>query len=112
MSGYSLICKIKAIEKQVDDLGFVMCQAKWAKLGSDTIGLRPKDQDSLPVYARDAELFQGSLQELECWLSGVTWAREYDRMLFGKGHKVKRERKEQDLRNEILVQILTKPEST
>lgn len=112
MSGYSLICKIKDIEKRVDDLGFAMCQAKWVKLGSDTIGLRPKDQDSLPVYARDAELFQGSLQELECWLSGVTWAREYDRMLFGKGHKAKRERKEQDFRNERLIQSLKNAEDT
>ena len=36
----------------------------------------------------------------------LEWARRYDRMLFGTKHDKNRERKEQDLRNKQLMQII------
>jgi hypothetical protein len=70
------------------------------------VAVKPKDVDSLPIYARDAELFCGTITELGHWLRGIRWAREYDDMLFGKKHQGNRVRKKQDVRNRRLVSIL------
>lgn len=71
----------------------------------DTVALKPKDADSLPIYSRDAEVFVGSLTDLQYWLRGVEWARDYDRMIKVSDDK-KRDRKEQDLRNRQLLKTL------
>jgi hypothetical protein len=73
---------------------------------ADVLALKPKDQDSLPVYSRDAEVFLGTIDQLELWLRGIQWARQYDRMVFGTKHDKTRERKEQDERNRQLISIL------
>jgi hypothetical protein len=46
----------------------------------DNIALYPKD-DRLPIYTRDACLFTGNLVELEYWIKGLDWARQYDSYL-------------------------------
>ena len=107
MSGYNLVRKIKFLEEECDKLGFKMCQAQhFQKEFGDLLALKPKDIESLPPYSRDAEIFIGTLNDLERWLQGIEWARKYDRMLFGVKHDEKRVRKEQDFRNEVLVKIL------
>lgn len=108
MSGYHIIAKIKRLEKECDEFGFMITKPKqWAITdhAGDVIALVPKDQNSLPVYSRDAEIFVGSLEQLEIWLRGLEWARQYDVMLKVSDDK-KRKRKEQDERNRQLVQIL------
>lgn len=107
MSGYNLVRKIKFLEEECDKLGFVMCQAKhYIKEFGDVVAIKPKDIESLPPYSRDAEIFIGTINDLERWLQGIEWARKYDRMLFGVKNDEKRIRKEQDYRNEVLVKIL------
>jgi hypothetical protein len=63
----------------------MLCAPKHGNWSSDNYedraGVKPKDADSLPIYARDAELFTGSLVQIRTWLIGVQWAREYDMML-------------------------------
>ena len=106
--GYSLIQKIRKLEEKCDKLGFMMGHSKYGyhnELG-DVVAVKPKNDVALPIYSRDAELFTGSIQELEIWLKGVTWARDYDAMLFNNKHNQRRERKEQDYRNQQLVRIL------
>jgi len=71
----------------------------------DTVALKPKDADSLPIYSRDAEVFVGSLTDLQYWLRGGEWSRDYDRMMKVTDDK-KRARKEQDLRNRQLAKTL------
>lgn len=110
MSGYGLIQKIRKLEEECDKLGFMMCHSKYGhfrELG-DVVAIKPKDETVLPIYSHDAELFCGTISDLEVWLRGVQWARDYDRMLFGKTHESKRERKEQDYRNQKLVSLLEK----
>ena len=68
------------------------------------MAVKPRDADSLPLYSRDAELFIGSLDALENWLTGIEWARKYDSMLFGGNHDQRRNRKEQDYRNNRMLQ--------
>lgn len=108
MAGYNLILKLRKLEEECDKLGFMLCNSKYGdyKGYGETVALKPKDQNSLPIYSRDAELFCGTIDELEVWLRGVQWARDYDRMLFGKTITSKRERKEQDYRNEKLLNMI------
>jgi hypothetical protein len=68
--------------------------------------LIPKDNDALPIYTRDAQLFSGTVEGAENWMQGVEWARNYDCMVIAKDTNKKRERKEQDERNRILLRTL------
>jgi hypothetical protein len=83
MSGYQTILRIRRIEETVAKLGFMLSNSKhgWDNSNPDMVALKPRDEDAVPIYSRDAEVFGGTLEELEVWLRGVEWAREYDRML-------------------------------
>ncbi len=112
MSGYSLIQKIRRLEEQCDRLGFMMCHSKhghYREFG-DVVALKPKDENSLPIYSRDSELFTGTIDDLDVWLRGLEWARQYDQLLFGRKHQSNRERKEQDYRNQQLLSIIKNSE--
>jgi len=106
MSGYEAVLKIRRLERECDELGLVMCHSKYGSYGQDLLALKPKDEHSLPVYSRDAEVFLGTIDQLELWLRGIQWARQYDRMVFGTKHDKTRERKEQDERNRQIVNII------
>lgn len=107
MTGYNDIIRLRRIEKELDELGFVLCEPKhgWNSGDMNYVSIKPKDKNALPIYSRDAELFTGTLEQLNLWLRGVEWARQYDMMLKLSDEK-KRERKEQDVRNKQLVQLL------
>lgn len=112
MSGYHTVLQVKRLEEDLDKMGLMMCYPRsgWGSdRGSDFVAVKPKDEESLPIYSRDAELFCGTLDGLRCWLTGVTWARSYDLMLRVSNDK-KREKKEQDLRNEQLIKRLKNEE--
>jgi hypothetical protein len=107
MAGWNTIERIRHIEQQIDALGFKFAKSKHSDWTEDhgALSIVPKDADSLPIYNRDAELFVGSVERLEDWLSGVKWARDYDRMMKISDDK-KRARKEQDERNRQLARTL------
>ena len=106
MSGYKLIRKIKYLEEECDKLGFMLCHAKhYMNDFGDVLALKPK-ADCLPIYSRDAELFVGTIDELERWLQGFQFARKYDSMLFGNKYDNQRDRKEQDYRNKLLLNMI------
>jgi hypothetical protein len=83
MAGYNAVLELRRLEKAVDELGFVLSSPRAGSWGSDgdKVSLKPKDADSVPIYARDAEVFTGSLEQLQTWIRGVEWARSYDMML-------------------------------
>ena len=107
MSGWNTIQRIKRIEEQVDKLGFKFSKSKHSDWTEDhgALSLVPKDQEALPIYSRDAELFVGSIERLEDWLAGVRWAREYDMMLRISNDK-KRAAGEQKEKNRILMRMI------
>lgn len=108
MSGYHTILKCERIKERADKLGFMLCYPRhgWgAERGVDYVAIRPKDAESLPIYARDAELFCGTIDDLNAFFAGLEWARQYDEMLRVSTGK-KRERKEQDWRNQQIVRML------
>ena len=108
MSGYNTILQCERIKERADKLGFMLCYPRhgWgADRGVDYVAIKPKDAESLPIYARDAELFCGTINDLNSFFAGLEWARHYDEMLRLSNNK-KRERKEQDERNRKLVALL------
>ena len=83
MSGYKTYLQLQQIEAQAKLLGFRLGNPKHgytSRDGTEYVSVFPLD-DSLPIYARDAELFVGSFRELEVWLNGWAKAQQYDYML-------------------------------
>jgi len=107
MSGWNTIQRIKRIEEEIDRLGFKFSKSKHGDWTDDhgALSLVPKDQEALPIYSRDAELFVGSLERLEDWINGVRWAREYDMML-KLSDEPKRIKAEQKEKNRILMRTI------
>lgn len=109
MSGYGLVVKIRRIEETLAKMGMRWGYDKHGGSWSgtefgDRVAVFPAE-NRLPVYSRDAQLFSGSIHELDTWLIGIQWARDYD-MLMRVSDEKKRDRKEQDVLNKQLVQVL------
>lgn len=105
MSGYQDVLRLRRLEREANELGFMFANPKngfYDTYPGDTVALVPKDTTSVPIYSRDAEVFVGSLEQLNVWLRGVEWARQYDVLLKVSDDK-KRLRKEQDMLNQQLV---------
>ena len=105
MSGYHTILRIRRLEEEVDKLGFRMGNSKHGNFRQefgDVVALFPKG-DAYPIYSRDAEIFVGTLEEMEVWLRGFLKAYEYHRMLIGRNFEERVKRKEQDYRNQTLM---------
>jgi len=105
MAGYQTILRLRRLEEEVSTLGLRMGNSKhgnYRQEFGDVVALFPKD-DAFPIYSRDAELFVGTLEEMEVWLGGFQKCREYHRMLIGRNFEKSVERKEQDYRNQQLL---------
>ena len=112
MAGYNTVLEVRRLEEDLDKLGLMMCYPKgsWGtNEEGEYVAVKPKDAASLPIYARDSELFQGSLRDLRSWIIGIDWARRYDFMLRLSDDQ-KREKKEQTVRNQQLLALLAKEE--
>jgi hypothetical protein len=111
MSGYQSVLELRRLEADLDGLGLMLCNPKHGNWSSDTFsdraGVKPKDAEALPVYARDAELFTGTLEQIRTWMIGVRWARDYDLMLRLSDEK-RRTKKEDDYRHRDMLQNLSK----
>ena len=84
MAGYNAVLELRRLEEAVDKLGLMLSASKhgsWGAGDGDKVACKPKDADSLPIYGRDAEVFVGTLEQLQTWVRGVQWARDYDMML-------------------------------
>jgi hypothetical protein len=106
MTGWNTIRKIRVLEERAELLGMRFARYQHNDPHEDHVALIPKDQDSLPIYTRDAILFAGSLEGADHFMQGVLWARDYDRMVVDKNIDTKRIRKEQDERNKQLMKTL------
>jgi hypothetical protein len=107
MAGWDQIEQIRKLEQRADSLGMKFAPYKYA---NDRVGnyvcLVPKDDEVLPIYTRDANLFTGTLENAESWMQGVMWARNYDRMVVDKNIEQKREKKESLLRQQNLLEMI------
>ena len=105
MSGYKLVLRLRKFEEEIAALGFRMGHSKYGYSDVDQIALFPKDDDCLPIYSRDAEIFTGTIEQCELWMRGIKWAREYASML-GIKEERQRLRKEDLYRQEQLFRKL------
>jgi hypothetical protein len=81
--GMNMIERIDHVRELADFFGFRMGRRPHSGFGDsdiDPIALYPKD-NCLPAYSRDACLFTGSLSDVENFLDGIRWARNYDNMI-------------------------------
>ena len=75
-----------AVETMLAEFGMRTDRASqhgaWAGIAerADILAVYPM-VDRLPHYARDAELFVGTLEDIELWVQGLSWARGYYNML-------------------------------
>lgn len=102
--GWRQLQAIKNIEKEAWELGFQLIRSRYYS-ETNEIGLIPRDAEALPVYARDAEIFSGTLNDIHKYLMGIKWARDYDRML-RVSTPTQREKKEQQERNKQLMKVI------
>ena len=103
--GYNTLLKLRRVEDKANHMGFRFGPSRPRAIpASDAITLYPW-LDKLPEYSRDAELFTGNLDEVDTFLIGVQWSNNYLKMLrLVTDEQI--ERKEQDVRNRRLVQLL------
>lgn len=111
MAGWNTIKQIRKFEERADVLGMRFTAYKHDDKFGENVALIPKDQDSLPIYSRDAILFAGSLEDADKFMQGILWARDYDSII-KMSNDVKRKRKEQDERNRQLVRLLKSEKNT
>lgn len=100
--GFDTLRRIQALEMQLATFGMRIGCPRYAK--QDRVSIYPLE-DELPVYAHDAELFIGTVEEVECWLMGFQAARIYDSLL-GLSDDKKRAKKEQSLKNKELLKMI------
>lgn len=106
MTGYNTILKIRLIEDECAKMGLRLGNPKygWSRDYGDVLSVMPAD-DALPIYTRDAELFTGTLEDLDVWLRGAKWMYTYLSMLkVITDNKIKK--KEDDVRHEQLARKL------
>lgn len=82
--GMQTINRIKEIETKAAGMGFAFATDGRISYGQpnnlDLVSLVPLE-NMLPVYSRDAILFTGTLDQVETFLIGISWSRDYDWML-------------------------------
>lgn len=111
MSGYSTVALVHRLEREVAELGFEMRNpaGTWGAEYENRVVLCPRSENQT-IYADSAEVYRGSLEQLDSWLSGIRYAREYDAMLFGKNHNANRSKRVdrivQDRKNKQLMNTL------
>lgn len=105
MTGYEMVQRIRKLEEQLASLGFELCPPEFYNTRDTYAAIKPLGNDGLPVYSRDVHIFTATIESIETWVAGVLWARDYDKMI-GLSNPEKRERKEQDTRNKILINKL------
>lgn len=106
--GWNDVQRMKRVEAQANELGFMFATGRLSfdpsNSDSGLIVLKPLG-DALPHYSRDAEIKYGTLEQIETWLAGVVWARQYDDLL-KISHSKKRESKEQLIRHAQLIETI------
>ena len=110
-TGWDDLQRMKRVEAKADELGFVFESSPYAynstwvgDVSNNQIYVKPKD-DSLPHYSRDTYFFTGSIEQIDYWLQGIEWARNYDQIIKLSDPK-KRAAKEQQERNRQLVRTI------
>ena len=85
MSGYQTYLRLQRIEAQAKELGFRLGNPKhghWSNSNGDNdmVSIFPNDE-ALPTFCRDAEIYTGSFRDIEVFLNGWARSQQYDMIL-------------------------------
>lgn len=80
VAGWQLLKDYRDAEERANEIGLKFAPSKYSGYEFDTIALIPLNE-SLPVYNREAEVMAGTLADINSWLRGVAWARNYDELM-------------------------------
>ena len=84
MSGYSTYLRLQSIDAQAKAMGFRLGNPKhghWSSTSDgDMVAIFPNDE-ALPSFSRDAEIFCGSFRDIEIFLAGWARSQQYDMIL-------------------------------
>lgn len=84
MTGYSTYTRWQRIDDWAKQLGFRLANPKHGNWGgpgdTDQVALYP-DGDSLPIYARDTDIFTGTFSQVETFLTGWVRYQQYAAIL-------------------------------
>ena len=110
MVSLKVIQQIESLNAQLAAQGMRMetkpTHGAWSSVKDAHVIVVYPSQDGLPFYARDAELFIGTLDDIQLWISGIQWLTAYYNMI-GIDTGTKREQKEHAERERQLIHALS-----
>ena len=104
VAGWQLLQSFRNVEVRANKIGLKFGPSKFIGMQFDTIALVPFDEH-LPIYNREAEVFAGSLRDIDKWLEGIAWARKYDDLMKVSNDE-KRETAERKYHQRELLRII------
>jgi hypothetical protein len=110
VAGWQLLKSFRDVEERANKIGLKFAPSKYSGMEFDTIALMPLDEH-LPVYNREAEIFAGTLQDIDKWLRGVEWARYYDDIMKVSTHD-KRQTAESKYQQRELLKVIREGEKS
>ena len=110
VAGWQLLKSFRDVEERANKIGLKFAPSKYSGMEFDTIALMPLDEH-LPVYNREAEIFAGTLQDIDKWLRGVEWARNYDDIMKVSTHE-KRQTAESKYQQRELLKVIREGEKS
>ena len=104
--GFREYQQLQELEREANELGFALGMPRhYDYHGPSMISLYPLD-DAYPSYVRDANFFNGDMEEVQSFLQGVKFTREYYMVHLRLFTEKRIAKKEQDIRNQQLVDKL------
>jgi hypothetical protein len=104
VAGWQLLESFRDVEERANNIGLKFAPSKYSGMQFDTIALIPLDEH-LPIYNREAEVFQGTLQDINSWIRGVEWSRNYDNLMMSKNDE-KRQTAERKYQQRELLKVI------
>ncbi len=104
VAGWQLLRSFRDVEERANQFGLKFAPSKYSGMEFDTIALIPFDEH-LPIYNREAEVFSGTLQDIDKWLRGVEWSRNYDNLMMSKNDE-KRQTAERKYQQRELLKVI------
>lgn len=107
-TNWNKVQQIKRVEITANGLGFELTSGRdtWTDQGGALIYLVPLD-DKFPHYSRGAEIYQGTIEDIDIWLKGLEWARTYDMMLRISNDKKRNEREQVERNRQLMKMVKT-----
>lgn len=105
MSGYNTYTKYQRIEAQAKSLGFRLGRPGHhysSRENGDMVSLYP-DDTALPIYCRDAEIWTGTFDGIELFLTGWAKAQQYDNMLRMTDDKRRKRHEDKEIQRQRLA---------